>query len=276
MKKLIAFLMVMMMVFSFAAVAEEDNRGWHNILLLGDDSRDSSNEGRTDTIMILSINREESLLKMTSIMRDVWVSFPGTSKSGKINAANVYGGPELAIKTVNEYFGMDIEDYVLLGMYDLVDIVDLVGGIDIEITETERNYINGKYSEATIPSSGMVHLNGTQTMIYARERYTDSDHFRVMRQQSVILALANTLQNMEVDALMELTDKILSYIVTNMEDDEIKDLATVGLVIEVEEVGQHKIPADGTYESGTYNGTWKIKANFEKNEQLLHEFIYGE
>lgn len=275
MKKLIAFLMVMMM-FSCVCVAEENSDGWHNILLLGDDSRDSSNQGRTDTIMIISINREESLMKMTSIMRDVWVSFPGTSKSGKINAANVYGGPELAMKTVNECFGMDIEDYVLLGMYDLVDIVDLIGGIDIEITETERNYINKYYSESKLSSAGMVRLNGTQAMIYARERYTDSDHFRVMRQQNIILSMADKMQNMEVDELMDLMDEILGYVESNMEDEELKDLATVGLVIEVDEVGQHKIPADGTYESGTYSGTWKIKANLEKNEQLLHEFIYGE
>lgn len=284
---MIALVTVLIMVLSCGAIAEnteEPQDGeWQNILLLGGDSRSSDSYTRTDAMVILSVNRSESRFKMTSIMRDTWVSFPGTSKSHKINAANVFGGPELAIRTVNEYFGTDIEDYIMVNMFDLVEIIDLLGGLDMEITESERNYINKHcmdivkdYSGDTyLESTGMVHLNGLQAMTYTRNRWTGSgDYDRVMRQQTVLLAMEERAQNMDVDELMELTDDVFGHIDTSLSREELKDLTTVGLVVEPEDVVQHRIPVDGTFKDGMHNGYWMIRPDFEENARLLHEFIY--
>ena len=269
------------------ATAEEDGKLWWNILLLGGDSRSTESYDRSDTMIIFSINKEDTIIKMTSIMRDTWVDFPGTNKSHKINAATVYGGPELAMKTVNHYFGTDIEDYVLVNMADMVEMIDMIGGIDLEVTESERKYINdyasdylnsvqGYHGETCLEQSGMVHLNGLLATAHMRNRYTDSDYGRVMRQQDVLLAMASKMQDMELNDLMEKVEIFLEGIDTNLTNDQLRSVATTGLAMELEDVGQFRIPADGAYTSGMHNGIWMIRANFEKNAQLLKDFIYGE
>lgn len=289
MRKVMVLILAMLLVLaSMPVMAEETEGSWQNILLMGGDSRDMNSYGRTDCMMILSVNRVQGLVKMTSIMRDTWVHISGYGNQ-KINAANSFGGPELAVQTVNESFATDIEDYVLINMEDLVQIVDLLGGVDVEVTEHERKtannyiseYINSMNTEpytgeTYISETGLVHLNGLQAMGYCRDRYTGSDFDRVMRQQEVLLGLANEAQNMEVDALLDVAGEIAEIVNTNMEKDELKDLATAFMVMEVEDVQQYRIPADGAYTSGTFSGTWMIKPNLEKNQELLRQFIYGE
>lgn len=291
MKKLISMILVFVLMLAFAGVQAEAGAGeWWNILLLGCDDRDEqAHVGRTDTVMILSVNSELGSAKLTSIMRDTWVKIPGR-KNNKINAANVFGGPELAVETVNASFGMDIQDYILINMRDMVDIVDLFGGVDLELSESEvkvandyiadfeANFYNRKnaYPDySRIASAGLVHLNGMQAMAHCRDRYTDSDFGRVMRGQDTLLALAKKAQNMEVDACLDIAGEIRNFVVTNLTDEQAKELAKVILTMEVEEVGQYRLPAEGAYKSGTFDGTWMIKADLAKNAQILKGYIYG-
>lgn len=285
--RILALIMAMLLACSMSGVFAEESEGeWWNILLLGGDSRSTSDYGRTDTIIILSVNLDKSLVKMTSVMRDTWVSIPGHS-SNKINAANVFGGPELAMEVINDNFGTEIEDYILVNMYDLVDIIDMVGGVDVEVTSAERKYVNSyaqeylqnisSYSgETSLNETGMVHLNGLLATAYCRIRYTDSDYVRVMRQQEVLLSVARQVQDMDVNDLMAIVDTLTEKISTNLEPEELKELSTAGLVMEIDDVEQNRIPVDGTFKSGTFDGTWMIKPDFEKNAELLHDFIYGE
>lgn len=278
-------LLVLAVCLGSAASAEES--GWTNILLLGGDSRKEDGYERTDTMIILSVNRDECLMKMTSIMRDTYVEYK-TGKPNKINAANVYGGPELAVRTVNRCFGTEIEDYLLINMTDMVAIIDLIGGVDVEITESEKNYINKtaagtgyelgiEYSGAvSLEQAGEVHLNGLMAVAFMRNRSTDSDFGRVMRQQKVLIGMADRMQNMEIDELMEIVDEFLLHLETNMEDEALKELAYTGLATELEEIEQFRIPADGTYDAGMYKGIWVIRPDYDENAELLREFIYGE
>lgn len=290
MRRIFIFVLVGMLALSIlGAHAQEDGSDWENILLLGGDARQMENYDRTDSMIILSINRNEGLVKMTSVMRDTWVHIDGHGNA-KINAANVYGGPELAVQTVNESFGTDIEDYVLINMDDLVEIIDLLGGVDVEVSESERRQINSyvesyfkevkgasNYEGQTVLNeTGLVHLNGLLAMSYCRDRYSDSDYSRVMRQQEVLLSMADRAQNLDVDELSKVAGDIYDIINTSMDEEEIKSLATAFMVMEVDQVEQYRIPVDGTFTSGTFSGTWMIKPDFEKNSTLLHEFIYGE
>lgn len=275
MKKVLVMVIALVLALSFGVVAEEEETcGWENILLLGGDSRSSDSYRLTDTMMILSINRDEAMVKMTSIMRDTWVEFPGLDKKGKINAANVYGGPELAIQTVNNNFGTDIEDYVIVNMEDLKEIVDMLGGVTVEITEAEKNKINA--SGGSVSNSGSVWLDGSEALAYCRIRSIDSDYKRVMRQQNVLIALAAKAQDMDVDDLMKVAEDIFEIVNTSLEKDELENLATALMVVEVDDIKQNRIPVDGTFDSGMFSGTWMIKADFAKNRELLKEFIYGE
>ena len=211
-----------------AALAEPDAEqdDWWNILLLGGDSRSSEQYDRTDSIIILSVNRQSGALKMTSVMRDTWVSFPGRESKGKINAANVYGGPELAMATVNASFGTQIEDYVLVNMTGLVKVVDALDGVDIKITSAELKYLNeyardfantiGYEGDARLAGAGMAHLNGLLALSYARIRYADSDYQRAMRQQTVLLALAKKASALSAPELLKLVPKLLGMTDTNL------------------------------------------------------------
>lgn len=285
--------MAMMLALALAlgcvsALAETAEGEWWNILLLGSDDRDMSQRaGRTDTIMILSVNQAEGRAKLTSIMRDTWVGISGKGNN-KINAANVFGGPELAVQTVNENFGTDIEDYVLINMQDLSMIIDLFGGVDLELSASEvkhtndyiAGYIDQSYNhtpypdETRVSGSGMMHLNGLQAMSFCRDRYTDSDFGRVMRQQKVLLAMAEKAQNMEVSEVLDIAGQMQEKVSTNLTSEEAAALATAVLSVDIAAIGQYRIPADGAYKSGTFDGTWMIKADLEENAEILRQYIY--
>ena len=267
MRKVLSIVLMLMMMLTLTAHAEEG--GWRNILLLGGDAEEASKYDRSDSMIILSINRDESLVKMTSIMRDTWVDYPDQGFPGKINAATVYGGPELAVEMVNSVFGTDIADYVIVNMPDMRRIVDLMGGVDVELTAAEARHLK-------LGGSGLSHLDGETAVAYSRIRSIDDDFHRVMRQQKVLLALADRAQNMELDELAEISESVMEIILTNMEDAALKDLMMALLAMDVSEVEQYRIPADGTYSAGMRGDVWLIDADFGQNAELLHQFIYGE
>lgn len=287
MKRVLCALIAIMLLASWAYAEETGGSNWQNILFMGGDSRSTEKYERTDCMMIVSINEEEGEIKLTSIMRDTWVKMPGRSKKAKINAANVYGGPELAMETVNSCFGTDIDKYVLVNMSDLVDIVDLAGGVDLTITESERIHTNGNAigfingirdydGDTVLEHAGDVHMNGLLAVAYTRDRSTDSDYGRVMRQQKMLIALAAAFQNMDINDLMEIVGDVQALLNTNLDAEELKALAMRAMAADVEYIEQFRIPVDGTFDSGLINGTWKIVPDFDKNEKLLNEFIYGE
>jgi LCP family protein required for cell wall assembly len=272
---------------STQAPAVQANGDWWNILLMGGDSRNKTAYDRTDSMIILSINVKENKAKMTSIMRDTWVSFPGANGQGKINAANVYGGPETAMETVNENFGTDIKDYVLVNMAGLVDIVDLVGGIDIPVTQDEKKWANyyaedfirnfGAYNgETALRETGdSVHLNGLLAMSYCRNRYSGTDYARTQRQRTVLLAVLEKLKQGNAAQFMSVVGSAIESVETNLNYANILELANFGVNLDTSTIEQNRVPADGTFESGMKDGTWSIRPDYDKNKALLHEFIYG-
>ena len=271
-----------------ATEAPETQQGdWWNILLLGGDSRSKNSYERTDSMIILSINETTGQAKMTSIMRDTWVSYPGMSGKGKINAANVYGGPELAMATVNECFGTDIQDYVLINMAGLVDVIDQVGGIDIPVTSGERKWINlyvkdylknfGSYDgETSLSMSGdSVHLNGLLAMTYCRNRSIGTDYARTQRQRRVLMAFVDKLRAESHLQLAVVVASAFDNVKTNLNLANLLTLANFGLKLDTESIEQYRIPADGTFQSGMKDGYWSIRPDFDKNKELLGNFIYG-
>jgi LCP family protein required for cell wall assembly len=265
---------------------ELDDQGWWNILLLGSDSRNMDNYyGLTDSIVILSVYPADGEAKLTSIMRDTWVDIYGVG-GRKINSANVYGGPDLIMRTVNEYFGMNLTDYALVSMEALADVIDYIGGIDIAVTETEMSAINTQLTwdaadftlnDATpLGTFGdSVHLTGNQALAFARIRKLDSDYVRTERQRTVLIAMADKLQGTDARTLSAVVLKLAGYVQTNLSIAQMVSLATIGLGIDMQSVEQLRLPADGTFQSDTYDGVWSIRADFEANQQILNDFIYG-
>ena len=273
-----------------AAVAAEPNTEteglsdeWWNVLLLGCDSYTKNDYQRTDSMIIVSINAATCQVKLTSLMRDTWIPVPGSSGHRKLTELCAVGGPELTIRAINESFGMNISDYALISMEGMAEIIDLIGGLDLDVTEEERKALNKGLFDLS-PLSGMeqleqsgegVHLNGNQATAFARIRKIDSDYVRTERQRTVLLAIADKIKNgASAGTLLTIVTTLMGYVDTNLSLTEIMTIASVGMKLDMGSVEQYRVPVDGTFDSGTFNGVWCIKPNFEKNTDLLHSFIY--
>ena len=268
------------------APAEGLSDEWWNILLLGTDSyKLETRFTRTDSMIILSINMATKQAKLTSIMRDTWVHIDGRRSNCKLNAACVYGGPELTMRTINQSFGMNLEDYVLINLPGLANVIDMIGGLDMDVTEAERRALNkglfdlSDYSgmEQLEQSGENVHVNGNQAVAFARIRKIDTDYKRTERQRTVLLTMARKLKSAnDPFTLVGVVTSLLPMVTTNLTLPEMMQLASVGLEMDFDTVEQLRIPAEGTSIDGMYNGTWCIRPNFEKNRAILRKFIYGE
>lgn len=279
-KKMIACLLCAIMLLGTGVFAEGD---WRNILLLGNDTRNFPKFERSDVMIIISVNEEERKVKLTSIMRDTDVSY-ANGGSGKINGAMATGGPENAVKTVSKSFGIDISEYVVIDFQQMMKCVNLIGGVDIVIDEGEQGYINTNHEDVYgvteyeyLHTSGLVHLNGRQALSYSRNRATTpaGDYDRVKRQRRMLLALLNELQEKPVDEVLDLADDLINLVSTNMTDEQLLELGKFALTVDTSTIDEFRLPADGTFQDGTFNGVWKIKPNLEKNRRLLQEFING-
>ena len=270
------------------AITEGLSEDWENILLLGTDARGDTKFLRTDTMIVLSVNSRTNEAKMTSIMRDIYVELPEHDMQ-RLNAACVYGGPELTMRIINQYFHLNIERYVLVNMKCLVEIVDSLGGIRLDVSRAESEAIsrlseedaqseNGerKFASGSVPSGEQVLLNGKQVLAYVRIRKSDSDYARTRRQRKVLITIAKRLQAENLIALAGIITNMLQYVVTNLGFQEIMALAGTCMHLDLDGISEFRIPADDTYEAGMYGTTWLIKPDFEANAELVRQFIYGE
>ena len=247
-----------------------------NIALFGLDSRNHDYEGRSDAIMVASVNGKTGKIKLVSIARDTYVNVPGYGET-KINHAYAYGGAELAIQTINENFNLDITDYAAVNFDSLADVIDAMGGIDLEVTEEERYQINAYLLEGEpLRESGMVHLNGPQAVSYARIRKIDSDTMRTERQRKVLECLFEKAKDISPLEYPSYIRKFAPMIETSLTNEEILELVSVGanpnLTLE-----QGAFPNDYIQSTGqTIGGVWYYVYDIDQAADMLHEFIYND
>ena len=273
---------LVLLIGSLPALAEEDV--WKNVLLLGCDSYTTNDRQRTDSMIILSVNMETEQVKMTSLMRDTWIPVPGSNSHRKLTELCAVDGPEMTMRAINESFGVNISEYVLISMAGVAEIIDLVGGVELDVTEAERKALNkGLFDlsrlsgmEKLEQSGEKVHLNGNQATAYARIRKIDSDYVRTERQRTVLIAVADKLKTgANATTLLSIVTTLMNYVDTNLNLTDMMLLAKLGLELDLNQIKQFRVPADGTYESGMYKGYWSIRPDFQKNAKLMHDFIYG-
>ena len=254
------------------------NAGVTNIALFGIDKREGeSSYGRSDAVMILSVDRKHNLLKLTSIFRDSRVEIEGHGAE-KITHAYFYGGPLLAIKTINQNFDLDIKNYVTVDFYQLTSVIDSIGGIDVEITEQERTEIN-KYANSEgmsapeVTSTGLVRLDGTQATAFSRLRF-DGDVARANRQRIVLQGMLTTAKSSPVWRYPDMCRTILPLTETSMDYFSIAQLAPTAILGNPDLV-QYALPseADGAY-GGEVGGVWVWQFDIPAATERLHQFIY--
>lgn len=251
-----------------------------NVALFGVDTRDENSfSGRSDSIIIVSVDKANKTVKLSSILRDSYVAIDG-HKNQKITHAYAFGGAELAIKTINQNFGMNITDYVTVNFYKLAEAIDILGGVDVEVSEKERKEINniGDDDNRNFPyleSSGMVHLNGEQAVVYARIRNIDSDVARAERQRKLLSALLVKARQVNPSQYASLLRTFMGMCETSLSFSEVMSYApmiTQDLTIQTLVVPGDEDNAIG----GIYEGAWVWRYDLAAATERLHMFIYGE
>lgn len=262
----------------------ERGTGYLNVALFGVDSRENElEEGtRTDTIMIASLNRETLEVKISSIYRDTLME-QSDGTLNKANAAYAFGGPEAAIAMLNKNLDMDIQHYVTVNFNALIDVIDAVGGVEIDVQEEEISYINGYATEIIkvtgkdsmgVMEPGLQTLNGVQATAYSRIRYTAGDDFkRAERQRDVLTKVIEKLQKASLSQINKIIDKVFPEVSTNFTLTEILDYALDAFDYKLTETTG--FPFDKSTDTLNNIGSVVIPVTLESNVKQLHEFFFG-
>ena len=267
---------------SSAAKAKDDD-GVVNIAFFGLDRRDPKEPARSDSIMILSVDKNHKKIKMNSIMRDTYVKVKGHGET-KINEAYAYGGSELAVRTLNENFDMNIRDFVAVDFYKLENIIDALGGVQINIKSNEIVHLNNYLAEVgniehkkitNVTKTGNQTLSGMQAVAYSRIRYTEGGDFeRTERQRTVLTALFTKIKSGGATQFPSNVSKLLPFIETSMNSMDITKLGTSAFVSGTTSLEQERFPIDGYCNALTIKGVWYLKADMDATKQQLHKYIY--
>ncbi len=258
-----------------------------NILLIGNDSRENGEDGRSDAMILVSISDKTKTITMTSLLRDMYVEIPGHD-GNRLNAAYSYGGPELLMQTIEQNFDIKVHRYALVNFQAFANLVDAVGGVDLELTNEEVNYVNGYLVEYNMLEgkpegtdyldtslSGMIHLNGPQALAYTRNRYIGTDFGRTERQRKVLAAVMKKMPGTLAVNSSELIDGLFPNLTTNLTKNECFRLSLNGSKFLTYELVQQAIPAEGTYSNATIRKMAVLQVDFEANKKILQESIYG-
>lgn len=222
-----------------------------NIALFGGDRRSKNEATHSDAIMIVTLDKLNKKIKVSSIMRDTYVDVPGHGMT-KITHAYGYGGPELAIRTLNENFDLNIRDYAFVDFFSFEELVDILGGVDVHVKENEVAEINKFIRETAriknrkphlISSSGDVHLNGAQTVSYSRIRKVGNGDFeRTERQRRVLIQLFEKIKNAGLTKYPKIVDALLPCVETSVSKMDMIKLGTFVLNAEIDEIEQDRFP----------------------------------
>ena len=258
-----------------------------NIMLFGADQY--GNEGLSDSMILLSIDNRHEKIKMTSFLRDTYISIPG-HWSSKLNAAYAYGGAELSIATIESNYGIRVDRYAIVNFETFKEIVDIMGGVDIELTQDEIYYINDQITQngqsEYLPwdtQEGIVHLNGQQALWYSRNRggyvngteYSGSDWDRVERQRKFLNAVIDDMSSASLTELVDIVNAVGPNVTTNIKNSELTSLVAGAPNYLKYKVEQVSIPTDGTWGYGFNEAGSVILVNdWDRARYDLAKFIY--
>lgn len=258
-----------------------------NIALFGLDSRDPKEAGsRSDSIMILSIDKAHKKIKLSSIMRDSYVNIKDHG-TDKITHAYAFGGPQLAVRTLNENFDMNIKDFVTVNFFSMEKIINTLGGVQIDVKKdeiavmndyiTELSAIEGIHNPPYLKNPGKQSLNGMQAVAYTRDRYSGGGDFdRTERQRTILSALFDKIQSSGPLKYPQIVSDLLPYVTTSLSQVDMIKLGTEVMSQGVKALEQERFPLDGYCEGKTINSIWYLVFDKDATKDQLHKFIYDD
>ena len=255
----------------------------YTILLVGSDAYDDDNRGRSDTTILVQVDGESKTIRMASFLRDMYVKIPGRG-SNRLNASYIWGGEKLLRKTLESNFGVTADAYVEVNFERLVKVIDAIGGVEVEVTEAERQQVNSilkfyngkigdKENDQLLQESGLVHLTGKQALCYSRIRKIDGDFQRTGRQRKVLEAAFRKVTQLSMAEISMLILQNMDAVQTDLTIADAVDLIPLALRCKNASFETLAIPVEGSYSSATVDGMAVIKPNLKKNQQALKEFF---
>lgn len=234
-----------------------------NILLIGIDGRDYS--GRSDTMILCTLNRTEKTVSMTSFLRDLYVQIPGYSDN-RLNAAYAFGGTELLDATLEHNFGIHVDGHVMVDFDTFPQVINALGGVDITLTQAEADYLG-------LSGAGECHMDGELAMRYARIRYIDSDFGRTNRQRTVLNSLFLRFKDLGWTEILGAANQVLDLVYTDMDAGTI--LSYGSEMLGVQEIQQNHVPDDREYYDAVINGMMVLVPYLDDIHTRLGEVLYG-
>ncbi len=261
----------------------------YNVLIAGVDRDDKSWNGNADSIMLVSLNNDKKRASVISLMRDTYVEIPGHDYN-KLNASYAYGGGPLLCDTVEENYRIPVERYAAVDFENLIDIVDALGGIEIDWTENEIEVANGyikdmcervldiPYEEHAILDGPGVHLSdGVQAVAYARNRFVgNSDYTRTQRQRYVIQQMVKKIKSLSSTQLLGFVQKVLPLVTHNLPENEIWSLVWDAPSILKYDIVMDRVPYDGMYSEIDVGGQGMLVPDWNETISQMHRTIYGD
>lgn len=250
-------------------------KGVVNILLVGQDTRVKGERARSDSMILLSINKNTKQVTMVSLMRDLYVQIPGYNNN-KMNAAFQFGGFELLDATVEENFGVPVDYNVEVDFEGFADIIDTVGGVDIELSQEEADYLNAEWGASVF--TGMNHLNGKDALAYARTRHVGRYDFqRTYRQRTVLMAVFNKMRTQEWTSLLKVYDAVADDVTTDLTNNDILSIGLSTYLMGVDHLNSYRLPTDDNYRGEVVRGLDALVIqDWNKARELLRAFLYSE
>lgn len=246
-----------------------------NIMLIGQDRREGETRARSDSMILVTLNNAKGTIQLTSFMRDTYVQIPGYLDN-RLNAAYRYGDVELMNETFLMNFGLEIDGNVMVDFDEFTNIIDILGGVDIEMSGEEAKYLRG--SGFSYAKSGMNHLDSEAALVFARMRYlSGNDYGRTERQRRLLVALAESVRDSDIITILDLINQVLPHISTNLTDAEIVRYATaaLGILANGSEIETLRIPADDAHYNANIRGMAVLVPDLEECREDLYEFIYA-
>lgn len=250
-----------------------------NILLIGQDRRENqgSERCRSDSMILMTFNRSNGEITMTSFMRDAYVTIPGYAPY-KLNAAYQYGGMSLLNETLYVNYGVEVDGNFVVDFSQFEDLIDLLGGVDIKLTKAEAEFMNNKYGWSL--TAGERRLNGEEALAYSRIRYIDNDYKRAGRQRKVLLSLIDRYKSLSLMDMLGKLESVLGLVSTDMDRSKIIALAReLFPMLSSASFESAQIPAEGTFKGGNVQVRPGLKdwfqydIDFAANREILREIF---